>query len=266
MRTMRISSLPPVLVLLVIILGGLAGFLAYLYFSQHPILLTTGEDAYNVLRDVILIVIAVLTVLTAVLIAILGWALRSILFRDLRDEFSKLIEKCENTIQTGKNDMEKSKNELLSNLFMKVGYLWGSLYEGMKDPKGSKNPVFISHAIEEEKHALEYANMLDEKEYWELRVRAINDYLMALALQADTGNANMAYEVSTELERLLEEHEQELGLDRKQSLEETIYFVRASLPRAKSKDKKNAKQAFYLLSDHADWEKWRKRWREAGLL
>ncbi len=243
---MRWRSLP-LLVLLVVIFGGLAGFVANLYFSQHPILITSGGGAYNVLRDVIMIVIAVLTVLTAVLIVIVGWALRTILVRDLRAELSGLIKES-------KNGMEESKNELFTNLYRKVGFLWGRFFEREGDD------VLINYSIDEEEQALKYANMLDEEKYWELRVKAINDYLMALTEKGDIGNANMAYKLSTDLEQLLKEHEQELGIHRKQSFEETIYFARCRIPRTKSNDRENAIQNFYSLKEHPKFGKWERRW------
>lgn len=239
----------PLLVLLVLIFGGLAGFVANLYFSQHPILITNGEDGYNVLRDVIMIVIAVLTVLTAVLIAVVGWALRTILAHDLRS--------------TLRSDVEEAKNELFSNLFRKVGFFWGHLYEH------EKNEVLIEYSVEEGEQAVKYANILNElneKKYWELRVRAINDYLMALAEKGDAGDANKAYKLTTDLERLLKKYEEELGLDRKQRTQETIYFVRACLPRTKSNDREKAIQDFYSLKEHPRFKEWEQRWIKFKLL
>lgn len=243
---MRWKSLA-LLVLLVIIFGGLAGFVANVYFSQHPILIGNGEDAYNVLRDVIIIVIAVLTVLTAVLIAIVGWALRSMLLRDLKSDLDGAIEEC--------------KNDFFGSLHTKVAPLWGRLYE-----HDTKATYLIEYAVSEAEQAVNYANKLDEKNYWQLRIIAINNYLMALAEKGDAGDANEAYKLSTVLERLLQKYEQELGLPKKQGWAETIYFVRCRLPRAKSNDREKAKQDFQHLKGHPNFEKWRNRWIDFKLL
>lgn len=249
MRTRRLSLLPPLLILLVIIFGGLAGFFAYLYFSQHPILLANGEDAYNVLRDVILIVIAVLTVLTATLIAILGWALRNMLLRDLRSELGGAIEEC--------------KNDFFSTLHTKVAPLWGRLYEHDRKPTTT---YLINWAVGEAEKAVDYANKLNEKKYWESQIAAINNHLMALAERGDRGDANEAYKLSTVLEHLLKKHETELDPHKRQNWEETIYFVRCRLPRTKSNDKEEAKQNFKRLKEHPLFKKWEQRWKNFKLL
>ncbi|MBE9512531.1 MAG: hypothetical protein IMY77_00495 [Chloroflexi bacterium] len=243
MRTRRLSLLPPLLILLVVIFGGLAGFFAYLYFSQHPILLTSGEDAYNVLRDVILIVIAVLTVLTAVLIAILGWALRNMLLRDLRAELSGAIEEC--------------KNDFFSTLHMKVAPLWGRLYEHDKTAT-----YLIDYAVTEAEKAVNYAREIDEKTHWELKGMALNNYLMALSERHDLGDTNLAYKVGHELEELLKKHKSEMPLHESQSTEETIYFSRYVLPRIGSKDREEAKQKLNSLKEHPRFDKWKQRWND----
>ena len=174
------SSILPALI--VIVLGGLAGFVVFLYFSQHPILTASGEDAYNVLRDVTMIVIAVLTLFTAVLVAIVGWALRSILLQELKSELGEIV--------------EESKNRLCSNLHSKLAPLWGRLFEYHRE-----HSYLIDYSIGEAKQAIDYANNLDEKRYWELRMSVINNYLMAMADKGDGGDSNDAYKRSTDLEK-----------------------------------------------------------------
>ncbi len=227
--------------LIVILLGGVAGFVVFLYLSQYPALVASSEDAYNVLRDVIMIVIAVVTLFTAVLIAIVGWALRGLLLHDLKSELSEIV--------------EKSENILCSNLHAKIAPLWGRMYEYDK-----KAIYLIEYAVGEAEQAFNYANKLKEKKYWELHIKASNNYLMALAEKGDTGDANEAYKISANLEKLLTEHEKELGTQNCQKWRETVYFVRYQLPRTKSSDKEQAIQDFYSLKDHPDFGKWKKRW------
>lgn len=233
--------------IIVIIFGGLAGFVANLYFSQHPILITGGEEAYNVLRDVITIMVAVLTLFTAVLIVIVGWALRGILLHDLKSELEGIV--------------EESGNNICSSLHGKVAPLWGRLYEYDK-----KATYLIEYAVDEARQALDYANKLDEEKHWGLRTKASNNYLMALAEKGDPGDTNEAYKISTNLERLLTEHEKELEPQICQGWKETIYFVRCRLPRIKSNDREKAIRDFFSLKEHPRFEKWQQRWVDFELI
>ena len=239
----------------VAVVGGLVGVLASLYILRHPLVIGDGGTAYNILRDVTTIAIAVLAVLTAVFIAIGSLVLRSILLRELRAEFTDLMEESKDAIEEG-------KNELFSNLSTKVGFLWGRHFELSK----MKEERFINFAIEEGERAVDYANMLDETKHWKVRVRALNNYLMALAEKGDSGDANKAYKLTTDLEQLLKKHENELELHKKQNQEETIYFTRCRLPRRKSNDRKEAKQNFYRLKGHPHFNKWKQRWIDFKLL
>jgi hypothetical protein len=233
--------------ILVIILGGLAGFIANLYFSQHPILISSEESAYNVLRDVTMIVIAALTIFTAVLIVIVGWALRGILFNDLKSELSEII--------------EESRNNLCSSLHGKVAPLWGRLFEYDKE-----STYLIEYAVGEARQALDYAKKLDEKKHWGLQTEARNNYLMALAERGDPGDTNEAYRMSIDQERLLTEHEGEIERPIYQSRKETIYFVRCRFPRIHSNDREKAIQDFNSMKDCSNFGKWQKRWVDFGLI
>ena len=231
--------------IVVIIFGGLAGFAANLYFSQHPILITSGEEAYNVLRDVIMIVVAALTLFTAVLVVIVGWALRGILLHDLKSELTEIV--------------EESKNNLCSNLHGKIAPLWGRLYE--HDRKGT---YLIDYAVDEARKAKYYADKLDKEKNREIQLMATNNYLMALAEKGDQGDANEAYRVTVEVERFLTKHKNELEYPLR--WQETIYFARCCLPRAKSNDRENALQKFYSLKEHNEFEEWEQRWVSFGLI
>lgn len=231
-------------VLIVIIIGGSAGFVANLYFSKHPILVTSGEDTYNILRDVIMILIAALTLFTGVLIAIVGWALRTILLYDLKSELGAMIKENENMV--------------CCSLHGKVAPLWGRLFEY---DRGATH--LIEYAVGQAKQSLDYANKLDEKKHWELRLRALNNYLMALAEKGDPGDANEAYKVSGDLERLITEHEEELE---PYHWKETVSFVRCRLPRIGSNDRERATVNFFSLEDAPAFGKWKKRWEDFDLI
>lgn len=231
--------------IVVIIFGGSASFAANLYFTQHPILLTSGEEAYNVLRDVITIVLAVLTLFTAVLIVIIGWALRGILLHDLKSELTKIT--------------EESKNDFFGSLHGKIAPLWGRLYEYDR-----KSTNLIEYAVDEARQAKFYADKLDKEKYQEIQLIANNNYLMALAEKGDQGDANEAYRVTVEFERFLTKHKNEVEDPLK--WQETIYFARCCLPRTKSNDRENALQNFYSLKQHDEFEEWEQRWVNFGLI
>lgn len=239
---MRLRSLL-LMIAVVIVFGGLAGFAAYLYFSEHPILIRSGEDAYNVLCDVVLIMITFLTILTAVFAAIVGWTLQHILLSDLRARVG--------------SHLKDSENILFCSLHGKVAPLWGRLYEHDKN-----STYLIDYAVGEAEKAVNYAREIDEKTHWELRGIALNNYLMALSEKGDLGDTNLAYKVGHELEDLLKKHKSEMTLHELQATEETIYFSHYVLPRIGSKDQEEAKQNLDKLKGHPLFEKWKQRWND----
>lgn len=231
------------LIAVVIIFGGLAGFAAYLYFSEHPILIRSGEDAYNVLRDIVLIMITFLTVLTAVFAAIVGWTLRNTLLRDIRARLS--------------SHLKDTENILFCSLHGKVAPLWGRLYEYDKS-----STHLIDYSVGEAEKAVNYAKQIDEKTHWLLRLIALNNYLMALSEKGDVGDTNLVYKAGQELEDLLKKHKNEMALHEMQSTQETIYFSRYVLPRIGSKDQEEARKNFNNLKGHPQFEKWETRWND----
>lgn len=234
------------IVFIVIVIGGSAAMLANLYFSQHPIVITEGGDAYNILRDVLTIVIAVLTLFTAILIVIVGWALRGILLHDLKEELEYTA--------------EESKNTLCANLHSKLAPLWGRLFEY------HKTPSLIEYAVGEARQALDYANKLDEKVYWDLKIGTINNLLMSLADKGDIGDTNEAYKLSTDLEKMLKKHEKEMEIHYRQRWEESICFTRARLPRSNTDDREKAISEFNALREHPSYKQMRQRWEDFGLI
>ena len=228
-------------VLIVIALGVLATVAANLYFSRHPILITDGENVYNILCDVILIVIMILTILTATFAAILGWTLQHYLSRDLRASLS--------------SHLKDTENIMLSGLHGKVAPLWGHLFEYDRS-----STYLIDYSVDEAEKAVNYARKLDEETSWILQVRALNNYLMALSEKGDIGDTNLAYKVGRELEELIKKHEKQMDLYTRQIWEETIYFSKYILPRSGSKDREEAKQSFDALKENPHYEEWKHRW------
>jgi len=191
----------------------------------------------------VLILITVLTILTAAFAALLGWTLQNTLLRDLRARLS--------------SHLKDTENILFCSLHGKVAPLWGRLYEYDKS-----SPYLIENAVTEAEKAVNHARELDEKSHWILRVRALNNYLMALAERGDVGDTNLAYKVGRELEELIKKHEKEIDLPTIQLWQETIYFSHYKLPRAGSKDQEEAVQNLDKLKDHSLFEKWKQRWNE----
>lgn len=145
---------------------------------------------------------------------------------------------------------------LFTRLYTGTSSLWGRLYEYQK------GEGLIKYAIEEAEMALKSGEReeIEEIPRWKMLLRALNNYLMALALKGDVGYRNEAYKRLSDFERILSEHQEEIDFGEKQSRMETMCFLRWRLPQPDSGDPQKAREDFNKLEGHPDFQEWKERW------
>jgi hypothetical protein len=232
---------------LVILIGSAAGFLAAFLtatYLPHEIYVMEGsQQAYDILKHLTTVIIALVSVLAAVGGILIGWLLHRILNKELSDRITSQV------LEYG--------NNILADLHKSTASLWGHLYER------SKENDLIAMAFDQAKKAVDYAEGLDKEKFLETRLKAFNNYLMILAEKRNENDIPEAHRYVGALERLLEEHEKDLGTAECQSYQETIYFLRWLLP-LNPKDRAEAIKSFRSLKGHPDFDSWLQRWKNFG--
>lgn len=236
-------------VALIVLAGGIAGALvAFLMISYYPHKLYVIEDpqqAYDIVTDLTTIVVMILAVIAALGGLVIGWLIHRAVYSQLSEQLNSRIEECINII--------------FANLHKATTSLWGQLYEQFP-----KRNDLIEIAISEGKKAVSFAEKLNEKEYWEIKLKATNNYLLSLADKGKPQDLSEAHHNLAPLERILEEHKKDFGILSYQEYLETIYFIRWRFPLT-PEDKKKAQEDFFTLRGHPDFDDWRRRWKDFGL-
>jgi len=231
-----------------ILAGGVAGWLvAFLYISYWPYkvyILEEAQQAYDILRDLTTIIVAIIAILAALGGIVIGWLLHRTLYGELSEKVT--------------SKMQEWGDCIFANLHKKTAALWGQLYERFKYDD------MIRTAIGEAKESVRFANQIDEEAHRDLKLEAINNLLMSLSERGLIQDSDEVHKNRANLERLLEKYRQDLTILEYQEYLDTIYFVRWRFP-LNREDKKEARKQFLSLSSHPEFSSWMRRWRRFGL-
>lgn len=233
----------------VVLAGGAAGFLtAFLTITYwpHVVYVVEEKQAYDIITDLTSIFITIIAVIVAIGGVVVGWLLHRTLSGQFSEQITTRLEQCSDIIFT--------------NLHIATTSLWGQLYEQLE----RKNDYLIEMAMEEGKKATDFADKLDEKEHWEIKKKALNNYLMSLSDASGEEHLREAYRCLAPFERILGEHQKDYdNLSYKSDLE-TVYFLRWRFSET-DEDKRRAEDNFRSLSNHPNFKVWEKRWKILGL-